>query len=227
MCYSIESSLRTSGFSLIAIIYLLTSGIPKFQYLGVVLIGWCIMQFAEALLWMTYPKKCTLTNKLITLILIPIVLALQPLGPVWGSLFLEPWEKNKKFIILYTIFIISILFIQRHIINKYFFKYKDCTIITPDGHLDWSTSVPSVSSNKFNIFTIFLMIIWCGIIAYPLFKFWNGKRLWPFYIIPLCGLFIGFFTDSPASIWCHITSYGSLSAIVLLFLHKRGIKILD
>ena len=88
------------------------------------------MQFAEALLWMTNPKKCTLTNKLITLILIPIVLALQPLGCVWGSLYLEPWKKNKEFIIFYTIFVISILFIQRHIINKYFFKYKDCTLIT-------------------------------------------------------------------------------------------------
>jgi hypothetical protein len=225
MCYSIKSSLMTSGFSFIAIIYLLTSGIPKFQYLGVVLIGWCIMQFAEALLWMTNPVKCTLTNKLITLILIPIVLALQPLGAVWGSLFLEPWDKNKKFIILYTIFIISIIFIHRHIINRYFTKYKDCTVITPEGHLDWTTSVSS--NDKFNIVNIFLMILWLGIIAYPLFKFWNGKRLWPFYVIPVCGLFIGFFTDSPGSIWCHITSYGSLSAIILLFLHKRGIKILD
>jgi hypothetical protein len=225
MCYSIESSLRTSGFSLIAIIYLLTSGIPKFQYLGAVLIGWCIMQFAEALLWMTNPEKCTLTNKLITLILIPIVLALQPLGAVWGSLFLEPWKKNKKFIILYTIFIICIIFIHRYIINRYFMKYKDCTVITPEGHLDWTTSVSS--NNKFNIVNIFLMILWFGIIAYPLFKFWNGKRLWPFYVIPVCGLFIGFFTDSPGSIWCYITSYGSLSAIILLFLEKIGIKILD
>jgi hypothetical protein len=225
MCYSIESSLKTSGFSLIAIIYLLTSGIPKFQYLGTVLIGLCGMQFAEALLWMTNPEKCTLTNRLITLILIPIVLALQPLGCVWGSLYLEPWEKNKEFIIFYTIFIISILFIQRHIINKYFFKYKDCTVITPQGHLDWTTSVTSY--NKPDILTMFLMILWCILIAYPLFKFWNGKRLWPFYVIPIIGLFAGFFTDSPGSIWCHITSYGSLSAIVLLFLHKRGIKILD
>jgi hypothetical protein len=174
---------------------------------------------------MTHPEKCTITNKLITLILIPIVLALQPLGAVWGSLFLEPWEKNKKFIIFYTIFIISILFIQRHIINKYFFKYKDCTVITPDGHLDWTTLVSS--NNNFNILSGFLMILWCILIAYPLFKFWNGKRLWPFYVIPIIGLFAGFFTDSPGSIWCYITSYGSLSAIVLLFLHKRGIKILD
>jgi hypothetical protein len=113
MCYSIESSLRTSGFSLLAIIYLLSSGIPKFKYLGAVLIGWCAMQFSEMLLWMTDPRKCTVTNQLITLIIIPIVLALQPLGCVWGSLFLKSWDENKKFIIYYTILIVLFLFMQR------------------------------------------------------------------------------------------------------------------
>lgn len=225
MCYSIESSLRTSGFSFLAIIYLLSSGIPKFKYLGVVLIGWCAMQFSEMLLWMTDPRKCTLTNRLITLIIIPIVLALQPLGCVWGSLFLKSWDENKQFIIYYSVFVVLLLFIQRHIINPVFLKYKDCTTITPQGHLDWSTTV--ATNKKFDIFTIVLMILWCGLIAYPLFKFWDGGRLWPFYIIPVIGLFAGFFTDAPGSIWCHITSYGSISAIVLLFLHKQGIKILD
>jgi hypothetical protein len=225
MCYSIESSLRTSGFSLLAIIYLLSSGIPKFKYLGAVLIGWCVMQFSEMLLWMTDPRKCTLTNRLITLIIIPIVLALQPLGCVWGSLFLKSWDENKQFIIYYSIFVVFLLFMQRHIINPVFFKYKDCTTITPQGHLDWSTSVATIT-NKFDILTIVLMILWCGLIAYPLFKFWGEGRLWPFYVIPVLGLFAGFFTDSPGSIWCHITSYGSISAIVLLFLHKQGVKIL-
>ena len=101
MCYSIESSLRTSGMSFLAIIYLLSSGIPKFQYLGVVLIGWCAMQLTEAFLWMTDPRKCTTINKWITLIIIPIVLAMQPLAPTWGSLFLNSWNENKNFISLY------------------------------------------------------------------------------------------------------------------------------
>ena len=72
MCYSVESSLRTTFISLICIIYLIKSNIPKFQYLGSVLIGWCVMQFAEALIWMTDPTKCTTINRLLTIILIPI-----------------------------------------------------------------------------------------------------------------------------------------------------------
>lgn len=225
MCYSIESSLRTSGFSLLAIIYLLNSGIPKFKYLGAVLIGWCAMQFAEALLWISDPQKCTSANRLITLIIIPIVLALQPLGCVWGSLFLKTWNENKKFIISYTIFVVLLLFIHRHIINPLLFEYKDCTIITPQGHLDWSTDVP-LKNKKFNIVNIVVMILWLMLIFYPLNKFWGEGRLWPFYIIPIMGLIYGFFTDSPGSIWCHITSYSSISAIVFLFLHKQGLRLL-
>ena len=226
MCYSVESSIMTSGFSLLAIIYLLSSGIPKFKYLGAVLIGWCAMQFAEMLLWMTNPQKCTLTNRLITLIIIPIVLALQPLGCVWGSLFLESWNENKKFIISYTIFVVLLLFLHRHVINPILFEYKDCTIITPQGHLDWSTDVP-LKNKKNNIINIIVTILWFILIYYPLNKFWDKGRLWPFYIIPIIGLIYGFFTDSPGSIWCYITSYSSISAIIMLFLHKHGYKILD
>lgn len=221
MCYSVASSLRTSAISLIAIIYLISSGIPKFQYLGIVLIGWCAMQFAEALIWMTDPRKCTLTNKLLTLILIPIVLAIQPLGTVWGSLYLEPWKKNKDFIIKYSIFIIIFVFISRHVVPPLFYKYKNCTTITDNGHLNWFTYDYNYN-NKLSITYIINTLIWAAIIFYPLLKFWPTKRLWPFYLIPLIGIFIGFYTDSPGSIWCYITSYGSISAIILLFLYKRG-----
>jgi len=47
MCYSVESSLKTTLLSLAAIIYLLSSRIPHFQLIGAALIGWCGMQFAE------------------------------------------------------------------------------------------------------------------------------------------------------------------------------------
>jgi len=53
MCYSAESSLRTSLISFIAIIYLLSSNIPYYNWIGITLIGWCIMQFVEFLLWTT------------------------------------------------------------------------------------------------------------------------------------------------------------------------------
>jgi hypothetical protein len=102
--------------SFLAIIYLLSSGIPKFQYLGVVLTGWCAMQLAEAFLWMTDPRKCTTINKWITLIIIPIVLAMQPLAPTWGSLFLNSWNENKNFIIGYSLLITGFLIIRYTII---------------------------------------------------------------------------------------------------------------
>jgi hypothetical protein len=228
MCYSVKSSLRTSGISLIAIIYLISSKIPKFQYLGAILIGWCAMQFAEALIWMTDPRKCTLTNKLLTIILIPIVLVLQPLGATWGSLYLEPWEKNKKFIIWYSIFVIVILLSFRYLTILFipqFYDYKLCSTITPHGHLDWVTSKRDFSGISYGV--IFLNFFWLFLSAYPIFKFWKGERLWPFYLIPLLGIILGWFTDAPESIWCHITSYSSISAIIILFLYKRGIKILD
>jgi hypothetical protein len=113
MCYSVESSLKTTLISLTAIIYLLTSNIPHFQWIGAALIGWCGMQFAELCLWTTKPTKstnCNVWNKIFTFTLIPLALLLQPLGSLWGSLFAIPWKKSssfrKKMIIFYTIFIL-------------------------------------------------------------------------------------------------------------------------
>ena len=68
MCYSVKSSLKTTLISLSAIIYLVTSNIPHYQWLGITLIGWCAMQFDELLLWLTNPlKECTEWNKIITM----------------------------------------------------------------------------------------------------------------------------------------------------------------
>ena len=226
MCYSVESSLKTSGISLVAIIYLLSSGIPKFQYLGVVLIGWCVMQFAEALLWMTDPRKCTLTNKLLTIFVIPVVLLLQPLGSVWGSLYIAPWKENKDFITNYTLILTTVFLFFRYIYVPYFYKYKFCTTITPSGHLDWLTSKRDYS-NISHFENILLNCFWLILSFYPLYKFWKGDRLWPFYILPAIGFIYGFFTDAPESIWCNITSYSSISGIIILFLYKHGIKLIN
>jgi hypothetical protein len=225
MCYSVESSLKTTTISLVAIIYLLTSGIPKFQYLGVVLIGWCIMQFAEGLLWMTDPRKCNLANKLITIFIIPIVLLLQPLGSVWGSLYIAPWKENKDFIIKYTVILTIGFLLFRYVVAPYFFKYKFCTTITPHGHLDWLTTIRDHSKKSYDV--IILNFFWLILSFYPLTLFWKGPRLWPFYILPILGFIFGFYTDAPESIWCNITSYSSISGIIILFLYKHGIKIID
>ena len=130
MCYSVSSSLKTTTISLIAIVYLLSSGIPHFQWIGILLIGWCGMQFAELLLWMTKPRtQCTSWNKIITLTLIPLVLALQPLGSLWGSLYVIPWNKStdfrKNFIIFY-----SILIVLAVCWSQFFNITKTCTIVT-------------------------------------------------------------------------------------------------
>ena len=45
----------------------MSSSVPKYKWLGITLIGWCAMQFAEGILWLTEPRKgCTETNKFIT-----------------------------------------------------------------------------------------------------------------------------------------------------------------
>jgi hypothetical protein len=229
MCYSVESSLRTSGISLVAIIYLISSGIPKFQYLGAILIGWCAMQFAEGLLWMTDPRKCNLTNKLITIFIIPVVLLMQPLGSTWGSLFVAPWKENKDFIINYTLALTIGFLLLRYVFGPYFEKkYKFCTTITPQGHLDWLTSIRDYSKNSvLNINIILFNSFWLFLSFYPLYKFWKGDRLWPFYILPILGLIYGLKTDAPESIWCNVTSYSSISGIIILSLHKLGIDIID
>jgi hypothetical protein len=98
MCYSVESSLKTACFSLVAIVCLLNSKDLHYNWVGFTLIGWCLMQFAEFLLWLTEPKKgCTSSNKIITMTLIPFILAMQPLGSLIGSLYAIPWAKSSDF----------------------------------------------------------------------------------------------------------------------------------
>ena len=86
MCYSVESSAKTTLLSLVAIVVMLRSNVPHFMWIGLIMVGWCGMQFVEMLLWLTNPRKsCTPMNKLITLTLIPLVLVLQPLCALFGS----------------------------------------------------------------------------------------------------------------------------------------------
>jgi hypothetical protein len=220
MCYSVKSSLKTTTISFIAIIYLLSSRIPHFQWIGVTLIGWCGMQFAELLLWMTKPRtSCTLSNKIITMTLIPLVLALQPLGSLWGSLFVIPWEKSsefrKKFIIFYSIFIIlAVSYVH------YFNISKTCTIVTPQGHLHWNTS-PHINKNyNYTIYVLCMVLI-----TFPLLLFWNKNMFMLFLLIltPLFGFLYGMMTDGKPSIWCYYTSYTSFVATGLLLLYQTNI----
>jgi len=118
MCYSVESSAKTTLYSLVAIIIMFRSNVPHFKWIAMILIGWCGMQFAELLLWLTNPRKsCTMMNKALTLTLIPIILILQPLGATLGSLFVKPWAKcsnnRKLFIVIFSIISEASLLLHR------------------------------------------------------------------------------------------------------------------
>ena len=221
MCYSVKSSLKTTLISLFAIIYLLSSGIPHFQWIGITLIGWCGMQFAELLLWMTNPRTtCSVWNKIITLTLIPLVLVLQPLGSLFGSLFVIPWEKStefrKKFMIYYSVFIVlAVCWVH------YFNIQKTCTVVTDQGHLHWNTNL--YLRNKEYDYTVYF--IWLILITLPLTLFWSKNRFMMFLLVltPIFGFLYGIFTDGKPSIWCYYTSYTSIMASVLLVLYQTNI----
>ena len=219
MCYSIESSLKTTAISFISIVYLLTSNIPHYQWLGVALIGWCGMQFDELLLWLTDPKKeCTQWNELITMSLIPFTLVSQPLFALWGSLYVFPWNTlsniRKQFMILFSVVcIISMYFVH-------FYKPdKTCTTVSQKGHLLWVTS-NYVHNNDI------LPLIWFILISLPILLFWNKHFMLIILIaiLPVIGFYIGAnYTDAQGSIWCYYTSYTSIIASIALFLHQTNI----
>jgi len=214
MCYSIESSAKTSLYSLVAIVIMLQSNVPHFKWIGATMIGWCGMQFAELLLWLTNPRKsCTPMNKLITLVLIPLVLLSQPLCSLYGSFFVKPWSAcstgRKQFIVGYSAIIaISML--------VYFYKdaIKYCTTVTPEGHLNWWLSSASNYVAKY--------YIWLFLIFFPILALWDisYKAIIAISIIPLFGFFYGLKTDSSASIWCHYTSFTAFASILIYGLYK-------
>jgi hypothetical protein len=226
MCYSIESSLKTTAISLFAIIYLLSSGIPHFQWIGLSLIGWSGMQFAELLLWLTEPRKgCTFWNKVITMTLIPLILCLQPLGLLWGSTIIFPWDKSssmrKYFMLIFTAIVLAGVYSQH-----FMYPTKYCTTVTNQGHLYWMTLKDGDKDNSKSarFFNNTIYLLWALLIALPLILFWNKNPLFILLImiIPTFGFFTGLTTDSKASIWCHYTSYTSIISVICLFIHQIG-----
>ena len=218
MCYSVESSLKTSTISFFAIVYLLSSGQIYYQWLGIVLIGWCGMQFDELLLWLTEPRtKCTKWNEIITMTLIPMTLIAQPVFGLWGSLYVLPWSKTsnlrKQFMIFYTLLCTLIIYFI------HFYKPdKTCTTVTEDGHLNWATT-------KYVRDTAIFTPLWAIIISLPILLFWkkNYMLLLLLGILPTIGYQYGKYTDSQGSIWCYYTSYASIIACIALFLDQTNV----
>ena len=228
MCYSVESSLFTTLLSLIAIIILWTSGINKYKWLALTLMGWSAMQFSELILWLTKPtkseKNCHIVNKITSVSLIPLSLMLQPLGSLYGSLFETSWQKSsetrKLFIIIYTFIILFVVFFS------FFYPLKRiCTVVTPEGHLNWCLNAWPLLRKK-SIYYIFRFSIWGALIILPLLLFWKNKlELMLIVFVGFVGLIYGlFFTDSTtnggASVWCFITSFSSILFVIIMFLDK-------
>lgn len=224
MCYSATSSLRTSLISAFAIFYLLSSGIPYYQWLGVMLIGWCGMQFAEYLLWSTNPRQgCTEMNQLVTLTLIPLVLVLQPLGSLWGSILIIPWNKSstfrKQFMVLFSFVVFAFI-----CYFQYYNIEKSCAVVTPNGHLHWHTNHYD-EKQIYDPVNIFIYFAWAFAISLPIFLYW--RKSWVFMsallTMPVFGFIYGLYTDSKASLWCYYTSYTSMIATAALALKQFGV----
>jgi hypothetical protein len=219
MCYSVESSAKTTLYSLVAIVLTLQSSVPYFKWIGLIMVGWCGMQFAELLLWLTNPRKsCTTMNKVITLTLIPFVLLMQPMGIILGSFFVKPWSKcsqnRKLFIAIYSIIVIVSFLI-------YFYKdaQKYCTIVTPGGHLHWWLEN---FQKKYSTRGIFNYYLWLLILAIPLFILWDisYKAIIAICILPMFGFFYGLRTDAKDSIWCYYSSFSAIAMLVVYGLYK-------
>ena len=215
MCYNAESSLKTSILSGISIVYLLSSGIPHYQWIGVILIGWCGMQFAEYLLWSTNPaKKCTTMNTVVTMTLIPLVLLFQPLGSLFGSLFVTPWsqsdETRKNVLLFYPLLMLGCVWYSHF--NDI---TKTCTVVTNQYHLQWLTSMKTTRSSPY---------IWAVLIILPIILYWD--KSWVFMgvliLMPIFGFCYGQFTDSHASLWCYYTSYTSVIGAFALMCAQFG-----
>ena len=232
MCYSFDSSIRTASMSAISILYLLTSKVPKFKWLAVSLIGWCAMQLTEAILWYTNPREnCSLLNKTTTMTLIPLTLVLQQVMPLFGAVFLLPENRKsqnlKIFFYFYSLVVLFSVFYYQNIE----YDYSNCTNVTESGHLYWSGKYPPTNKERTAKSTQIITYLWGGLLFLQFVYFWKSssffslvKSMFSLFAIPLYGVYLGLKSDSPASIWCYITSFSSVWYSFILFLHNNKLN---
>jgi hypothetical protein len=158
-------------------------------------------------------------NKLITLIIIPLVLMLQPIGSMLGSLLIKPWKKStdlrKQILVGFTLFVVAAI-----VMFTWYYHEKSCTIVTNQYHLHWNTFnyVPNEKS-------YFVYSLWAIIIMIPIFLYWDKSWLFmaALIVLPTFGFLYGFFfSDSKASLWCFYTSYTSIIAAAALAAKQLG-----
>jgi hypothetical protein len=218
MCYSVESSAKTSLLAFISIAILLKSNNPYFKWIALMMTGWCSMQVAELLLWLTNPRKsCTAANKVITLTLIPLILISQPVLAVLGSFFVKPWSKcsqNRRMLIVGYCIIVSA------IVLYYFFDKptKYCTIVTEQGHLQWFLKTQKDKKLEMP----YGYYLWLIVIAGSAFLLWDisYKALFVLFFLPVIGFIYSFKTDSKDSIWCYYSSFSAIAMLIVYGLYK-------
>ena len=218
MCYSVESSAKTSLLAFISIAVLFSSNVPHFKWIALLMTGWCSMQVAELLLWLTKPREsCTTMNKVITLTLIPLILISQPILPILGSFFVKPWSKcsvNRRMLIVGYSIVISSVFLY------YFFNKptKYCTIVTPQGHLQWFLK----NSENSKLEMPYSYYLWFIAIIIAAFILWNisYKALFVVLFLPLIGFMYSLTTDAKDSIWCYYSSFSAVAMLVVYGLYK-------
>lgn len=218
MCYSVESSAKTSLLAFISIAILFSSNVPHFKWIALTMSGWCLMQVAELLLWLTNPRKsCTTANKVITVTLIPLVLILQLTLVSLGSFFVKPWSKcsqNRK------IFIVGYCIIAAAILLYNFFKNptKYCTTVTNQGHLNWFVNNPEKNHLEMpkGYYLWLLVVMVCGFLLWDI----SYKAMFVVFILPIIGFIYASKTDSKASIWCYYASFSAITMLIVYALYK-------
>ena len=218
MCYSVESSAKTSLLSFISIAVLFSSNVPHFKWIALMMTSWCSMQVAELLLWLTNPRKsCTTANKVITLTLIPLILASQPVLAATGSFFVKPWSKcsqNRRMLIVGFCIIFSLIFL-------YYFFYnptKYCTIVTKQGHLQWflKTQEEKGLEMPYGYYSWVVVITACAFLLWDI----SYKALFVVFILPLIGFMYSLTTDAKDSIWCYYSSFSAIAMLIVYGLYK-------
>ena len=221
MCYSVESSAKTSLLSFISIAVLFSSNVPHFKWIALMMTSWCSMQVAELLLWLTNPRKsCTTMNKVITLTLIPLILLSQLILVVVGSFFVKPWSKCSQ---TRRILIVGYCVIASAIFLNYFFSNpaKYCTIVTKQGHLQWflKTQEEKLAEMPHYYYS------WLIAVTASAFILWNisYKVLFVVLIFPLLGFIYSLTTDAKDSIWCYYSSFSAVAMLIVYGLYKFNI----
>lgn len=197
MCYSAQSSFITFGIGTALIIALLSRGLSIDKWNATFIFPIILMQLLEGGMWLDLDNKKGINNFMSKLV--PIVIAMQPIGQMYGSLFQHPEFKY----IAYIVTLIS-LFAGFGAAFEVGNKFS-----TPgaNGFLDWPISVSNWYSPFFFFFLIAPMLAMKptiqGIIQFVLALICIGIAKAQ---APIAGF---------GSNWCWLTVYFTLSAYLI------------